>query len=66
MSIVTFGEILLRLSAPGYSRLFQKDCLEVSFCGAEANVAVSLSNFGDKASLSLEYSRKHSLLMLLD
>ena len=46
MRIVTFGELLLRLAAPGYTRLFQKDSFETSFCGAEANVAVSLSVFG--------------------
>lgn len=46
MKIVTFGEILLRLAAPGFNRLFQSNLLEASFCGAEANVAVSLANFG--------------------
>ena len=46
MKVVTFGEILLRLSAPGYSRLFQRDNLETSFCGAEANVAVSIAELG--------------------
>lgn len=46
MRVVTFGEILLRLASPGYSRLFQKDALEATFCGGEANVAVSLSIFG--------------------
>lgn len=46
MRIVSFGEILLRLAAPGYSKLFQKDSLDVTFCGGEANVAVSLSIFG--------------------
>lgn len=46
MRIVTFGELLLRLSAPGYTKLFQKDSLDVTFCGGEANVAVSLSIFG--------------------
>lgn len=46
MKVVTFGEILLRLSSHGYQRLFQNNSFEVSFCGAEANVAVSLSNFG--------------------
>ncbi len=46
MKAVSFGEILLRLAAPGYTKLFQKDSLDVSFCGAEANVAVSLSIFG--------------------
>lgn len=46
MKVLTFGELLLRLSAPGYERLFQSDVLKASFCGGEANVAVSLSNFG--------------------
>ena len=44
--IITFGEILLRLASPGYTKLFQKDTLETSFCGGEANVAVSLAKFG--------------------
>lgn len=46
MKILTFGELLLRLEAPAGNRLFQKDYLNLSFCGAEANVAVSLANFG--------------------
>lgn len=46
MRVVTFGEVLLRLSSPGYTKLFQKDCLDATFCGGEANVAVSLSVFG--------------------
>ena len=46
MRVVTFGEILLRLAAPGYTKLFQKDSLDVSFCGGEANVAVSLAILG--------------------
>ena len=43
--VLTFGEILLRLSSPGYTRLFQNDTLQTSFCGAEANVAASLAMF---------------------
>lgn len=46
MKIITFGEILLRLAAPGYTKLFQKDSLDSSFCGGEANVAVSLAILG--------------------
>lgn len=46
MKVITFGEILLRLAAPGYTKLFQKDNLESTFCGGEANVAVSLAHFG--------------------
>ncbi len=46
MRIITFGELLLRLASPGYTRLFQTDSLEATFGGSEANVAVSLSTFG--------------------
>ena len=46
MKILSFGEILLRLAAPGFTKLFQKDSLDATFCGGEANVAVSLSIFG--------------------
>ena len=46
MKVVTFGEILLRLAAPGYTRLFQKDQFDLTFCGGEANVAVSLAILG--------------------
>jgi len=44
--IVTFGEIMLRLGAPDYLKLIQADRLDVSYAGAEANVAVSLANYG--------------------
>lgn len=44
--IVTFGEIMLRLSPQDGTRLLQKPSFEASFGGAEANVAVSLANFG--------------------
>ena len=46
MKVITVGELLLRLAAPGYTKLFQKDSLDATFCGGEANVAVSLSIFG--------------------
>ena len=46
MKVLLFGEILLRLASPGYTKLFQKDCLDATFCGGEANVAVSLANYG--------------------
>ena len=46
MRVLTFGEILLRLSSPGHTKLLQKDSLDATFCGSEANVAVSLSKFG--------------------
>ena len=44
--IITFGEIMLRLSTPGYLRFGQADSLNVNFGGGEANVAVSLANYG--------------------
>lgn len=44
--IATFGEIMLRLKSPGAERLFQSPVLEATFGGGEANVAVSLANFG--------------------
>lgn len=48
--VVTFGEILLRLASPGYTKLFQKDSLDATFCGGEANVSVSLANYGIQTS----------------
>ena len=48
--IVTFGEIMLRLSPKGSYRLLQNEELLGTFGGAEANVAVSLANWGEKVS----------------
>ena len=44
--ILTFGELMLRLKSPGRERLMQSPSLEATFGGGEANVAVSLANFG--------------------
>lgn len=44
--VVTFGEIMLRLSPPSYLRFIQARTFEVIYGGGEANVAVSLANFG--------------------
>ena len=46
MRVVTFGELMLRLQPDNYLRFVQAEKLESTFGGAEANVAVSLSNFG--------------------
>lgn len=43
---LTFGEIMLRLKAPGHERFFQSPSFEATFGGGEANVAVALANFG--------------------
>lgn len=47
--IVTFGEIMLRLATPGYLRFCQAKELTATFGGGEANVAVSLANYGLEA-----------------
>ena len=44
--VVTFGEIMLRLKSPGMERFFQSPSLEATFGGGEANVCVSLANYG--------------------
>lgn len=44
--VITFGEIMLRLAPEGYKRFVQADKFDVVYGGAEANVAVSLANFG--------------------
>ena len=50
MKVITFGEVMLRLKSPGHERFFQSPEFEASFGGGEANVAVSLANFGVDAS----------------
>lgn len=44
--IVTFGEIMLRLTPPGFQRFNQASCFDIVYGGGESNVAVSLANFG--------------------
>src|SRR5690606_34655460 len=44
--VVTFGDVMLRLSTPGFARLTQANAFDVTYAGAEANVAASLANFG--------------------
>ena len=47
--VVTLGEIMLRLSSPGQKRFVQSDVFDVVYGGGEANVAVSLANYGHEA-----------------
>ena len=47
--VVTLGEIMLRLSPPGYERFAQASRFDVNYGGAEANVAASLAQFGNNA-----------------
>ena len=44
--VVTFGELMLRLAPEGYLRFVQSDKYEATYGGAEANVAISLANYG--------------------
>ena len=44
--VVTFGELMIRLQPYNYERFVQADHLEFTFGGGEANVAVSLANYG--------------------
>ncbi len=46
MKTVTFGEIMMRLSTPGFTRFVQTQSFDVTFGGGEANVAVALANYG--------------------
>lgn len=52
MKVVTFGEIMLRLAPEGYLRFGQSDKLEATYGGGEANVAVSLANYGLSAAFA--------------
>ena len=46
--VITFGEIMLRLATPGYQRFTQAQSFEAIYGGGEANVAVSLANYGQE------------------
>lgn len=47
--VITFGEVMMRLSPPGYSKFSQTDSLELVYGGGEANVGISLAYLGMKA-----------------
>ncbi|MDR3317923.1 MAG: sugar kinase [Clostridiales bacterium] len=49
MKVVTFGEIMLRLTPPGYARFLQADAFTACYGGAEANVAAGLASLGVRA-----------------
>ena len=44
--VVTFGEVMLRFSTQAFSRFTQSTAFDVTYAGAEANVAVSVAHFG--------------------
>ena len=49
MKYATLGELMLRLSTPGYSRFVQAKSFDVNYGGGEANVALALCNLGEEA-----------------
>lgn len=55
--VVTFGEIMLRLAPEGYYRFVQADSFGATYGGGEANVAVSLANYGFDASFVTKLPR---------
>ena len=57
MKVLTFGEIMLRLKAPGHERFFQSPMLEATFGGGEANVAVSLARAGIGKLILMDFDR---------
>ena len=59
MKFLTFGEIMLRLKAPHQERFFQSPMLEATFGGGEANVAVSLANYGQDVSFLALLPKNH-------
>jgi 2-dehydro-3-deoxygluconokinase len=71
--IVTFGEIMLRLTPPGFQRFAQANSFDVTFGGGEANVAAALARFGlpaeyvtrlpknDIGDLCLSYLRRYGV-----
>ncbi len=57
MKVVTFGELMVRLQPFNYERFVQANSLEFSFGGGEANVAVSLANYGLDAAFRYQAAR---------
>src|SRR6476620_8157868 len=50
--VVSFGEIMLRLTTPGHQRFSQANHFEITFGGAEANVAVAIAQLGGAAAFT--------------
>ncbi len=59
--IVTMGEIMLRLSTPNNEKFIQADEFDVNYGGGEANVAVSLANYGHDVQSLLQYQLTQSV-----
>ena len=59
MKVVTFGELMVRLQPFNYERFVQANSLEFTFGGGEANVAVSLANYGLDAAFVTKLPARH-------
>ncbi|MGB2713287.1 MAG: sugar kinase [Vicinamibacterales bacterium] len=59
--VITFGELMLRLSPPGFERLLQSPMLVATFGGGEANVAVGLANLGGVDSVYITALPKNAI-----
>lgn len=53
--VVSFGEVMLRMTCPGYRRIIQTENFEISYAGSEANVAVSLALFGHESAFVTKF-----------
>lgn len=53
--VVSLGEVMLRLTCPGYMRITQTDSFDISYAGSEANVAVSLALFGHESAFVTKF-----------
>lgn len=53
--VVSFGEVMLRLTCPGYTRITQTDSFDIAYAGSEANVAVSLALFGHESAFVTKF-----------
>ena len=53
--VVSFGEVMLRLTCPGYTRIIQTDSFDISYAGSEANVSVSLALFGHESAFVTKF-----------
>ena len=61
--VLAFGEIMLRLSLPYFKRFTQTTSFDVTYGGGEANVAVSLSNFGIPVGYVTRYRKDSQILI---
>ena len=63
--VITFGEIMLRLAPEGYYRFVQADTFGATYGGGEANVAVSLANYGFDAKFVTSFQSTKSARLQL-